>query len=275
MIEIVEAPSDDAFEDLRRAYLASLTAPLDGMWEVFAAMGRQLEIRTAGERAGYFSLDDRGQILQFHVAAPFENAAAQFFAAVVARDDVNGAMVGTTDPLFLGLCLDVQPALRVHTFLYRDHHREDVAFDGSAETSFDVVEGGELQAIAELQRDSLDQDPGDWLIGYLERLIGRRELYALRLDGEILGTGEARVSESQPPFVDLGVITMRRHRGRGVAPYILGRLKQLSYERKLVPICSTTVENAASRRAIAKAGFISRHRLLEVSFGNRKCGGET
>ncbi len=266
MIEVMEATSADDLADLRRGYLASLTAPLDGMWEAFAAMSRQLEIRSAGERAGYVSLNDAGQLLQFHVAAPFESAAAKLFATVVARDEVKGAMVSTADPLFLGLCLDVQKALRVHTFLYRDHHRGKVALEGGAEASFDVVESSELEAIAELQRDSLDQDPGDWLVGYLERLIGRRELYALRLEGEILGTGEARVSETQPPFVDLGVITVRRHRGRGVAPHVLGRLKQRCYERELVPICSTTVENAWARRAIAKAGFVSGHRILEVGF---------
>ena len=266
MIEIVEATSADDLADLRRDYLASLAAPFDGMWDAFVAMSRRLEIRSSGERAGYFALNGAGQLLQFHVAAPFESAAAKLFAAVVARDEVKGAMVSTADPLFLGLCLDVQKALRVHTFLYQDHHRVEAALEGGAGASFDVVEASELEAIAELQRDSLDQDPGDWLVGYLERLIGRRELYALRVEGEIWGTGEARMSESQPPFVDLGVITMRPHRGRGVAPHVLGRLKQSCYERELVPICSTTVENASSRRAIAKAGFVSRHRILEVGF---------
>ena len=59
---------------------------------------------------------------------------------------------------------------------------------------------------------------------------------------------------------------MRRHRGRGVAPHVLWRLKQLCYDRELVPICSTTADNAAARRAIAKAGFVSRHRILKVAF---------
>ena len=99
-----------------------------------------------------------------------------------------------------------------------------------------------------------------------ENLIARRELYALRHGGEILGTGEARVSESQPPFADLGVITLRRHRGRGVAPHVLGRLKQLCYDHDLVPICSTTAENVAAGRVITKAGFVSRHRILKVAF---------
>ena len=51
-----------------------------------------------------------------------------------------------------------------------------------------------------------------------------------------------------------------------MAPHVLGRLRQRCYERELVPICSTTVENAESRRAIAKAGFVSGRRILEVGF---------
>ncbi len=252
--------------DLRRACLASQAVPVDGMWEAFATMSRHWVIRSAGKRAGYFCVDDDGQLLQFYLEEPFEQHAAEFFAAVVARDEVEGAMVSTADPLFLGLCLDLHQQVRVHTYLYQDHHHGESAFAEAAEASLDVVEAGELATIVELQRDSLDQDLGDWLVGYLENLIARRELYALRLGGEIAGTGEARVSDSQPPFVDLGVITMRRHRGRGVASHVLWRLKQLCYDRELVPICSTTVDNVAARRAIARAGFVSRHRILEVAF---------
>ncbi len=170
----------------------------------------------------------------------------------------------TADPLFLGLCLDAHKKVRVHTLLYRDHHRGESGFENAAEASLEVVQADELAVVAELQRDSLDQDPGDWLIGYLENLIARRELYALRIEGEIVGTGEARVSDSQPPFADLGVITMRGHRRRGVATDILWRLKQVCDDRDLVAICSTTSENLGAQRAIARAGFLSRHRILEV-----------
>ena len=44
------------------------------------------------------------------------------------------------------------------------------------------------------------------------------------------------------------------------------RRQQLCYDRELAPICSTAAENAGSRRAIAKAGFVSWHRILEVEF---------
>ncbi len=265
MIELLEKPADRLAE-FRRDYLTSLAATFDGMWEAFTGMSRHREIRLDGEPAGYFCVNDEGQLLQFYVATPFENSAPEAFSTVVARDEVRGAMVSTADPLFLGLCLDFHRQVEVHTYLYRDPQRGEAPPAAAAEASLEVVEAGELDEVAELQRASLDQDPGDWLVGYLENLIARRELYALRAQGEILGTGEARVSESQPPFADLGVITMRRHRGSGVASHILWRLKQLCYQRRLVPICSTTADNVAARRAIAKAGFISRHRILKVAF---------
>ncbi len=261
---ILEPVSAGEIADLRRDYLASLTAPIDGMWEAFAAMGRHWEIRCREARAGYICVNEQGQLLQFYVEGRFESFTPEFFAGVIARDEVDGAIVSTADPLFLGLCLDAHKQVRVHTFLYRDHHRGESGFKNAAEASLDVVQADELAEVAELQRDSLDQDPGDWLIGYLENLIARRELYALRVGGEIVGTGEARVSDSQPPFVDLGVITMRRHRRQGVATDILWRLKQICKDRELVPICSTTSENLGAQRAIAQAGFISRHRILEV-----------
>ena len=138
-----------------------------------------------------------------------------------------------------------------------------------------VVEADELSRIAEIQRHSLDADPGEWLDGYLENLIARKELYALRENGEILATGEIRVSDSQPPFADLGVITRRQFRGRGVAAYLLGRLADQCLERKLRPICSTTVDNIASQRAIAKAGFLARHRLLEVQLRRTADAGQS
>ncbi len=266
MIEIRDIGSPEELGDLKQGYLESLSAPLDGMWEVFAGMGRQLEILSAGERAGYFSINEEGQVLQFHLAPEFQPAAAQLFAAAVARDEVQGAIVSTADPLLLGLCLDLQQSLRVHTYLYQDHRRVDIELTDGAGASLDLVQESELDEIAALQRESLDGDLGDWLVVYLTNLIARRELHALRLNGEVLGTGETRVSDSQPPHVDLGVITMRRHRRRGVASYILGRLKQHCYERNLVPICSAAAGNVASLRAIARAGFVSRHRLLEVTF---------
>ncbi len=52
------ATSPEEVAELRKAYMASLAAPMDGMWEVFIASAAHWEIRAAGERAGYFCVND-------------------------------------------------------------------------------------------------------------------------------------------------------------------------------------------------------------------------
>ena len=191
-LEILESVLADDLADLKQSYLASLDAPFDGMWEAFANLGRHREIGVAGERAGFFCVNDDGRLLQFYVAPSCEPLAPEIFAAIVARDEVSGAIVSTADRLFLGLCLDSMKRIEVHTYLYRDHGPGEPAYARAAETTLAVVEAGELETIAELQRGSLEEDPGDWLVGHLENLIARCELYALRRGGEVLATGEAR-----------------------------------------------------------------------------------
>jgi GNAT superfamily N-acetyltransferase len=264
LIEILERPVS-ALTELRRACLAAAAEPRDGMWETFGELSRHYELLWQSRSAGYCCVNDDGLLLELWITGPHEHLAEELFDAIVARDDVRGALVGTADPLFLSLCLDRQRELRVHTLLFRDGQSDHAVGEDSGD-SFDLVRSEELADIAALQRESLDRDPGDWLVGYVENLIARGELYALRQEGMVVATGEARISDTQPPFVDLGVITMRSHRGRGLAQQVLLRLKALCYQRRLEPICSTTAENTPARRAIAGAGFVSRHRLLEVGF---------
>ncbi len=268
MIEI-HPQSLEALADMRRSYLDALIVPLDGMWEAFAEQAEHREIRFEGQRAGYFCFNDQGRLLQFFVEPEIEPRAAGIFARIVALDEVQGAVVGTGDPLFLAFSLDHQKSLRAQTLLYADHAKSTDTSDSFADAESSIlrpIELAELEDIARLQEEALGQELGDWLRGYLDRLIRRRELFALCLDDQILGTGEIRVSDSQEPYADLGVITMKDHRGRGVAGHVLTVLKKSCYPRELTPICSTTVDNIAAQKAIARAGFVSKHRLLEVEF---------
>jgi GNAT superfamily N-acetyltransferase len=264
--EIVEVGSADGLAGLRHEYLESLAAPFDGMWESFAADGHHLEFRSSSARAGFASIGERGRLLQFHVTERFVSETDHLFRAVVARDDVRGAMVSTADPPFLGPCLDHQRSVRVHTLLYRDRDGVRAGTEPEPPAALEVVDRDALDEIVAFQRASLENVPEGWLDGYLETRIGRGELYAFRIDGEVVATGEARVSDTQRPCADLGVITGRHHRRRGVGSRLLGSLRQVCRARGLAPICSTTVENLGARKAIARAGFVSRHRMLEVGF---------
>ena len=77
------------------------------------------------------------------------------------------------------------------------HHPGAPAFACAAEASLDVVEASELDAVAELQRDSLDQDPGDWLIGYLANLIRRLLAFALGRSLQVEDEGLVRAIQQR------------------------------------------------------------------------------
>ena len=267
MIAIAKVKSPDELAELKRDALSSTTSPLDGMWEAFVSESQHWQVRIDERGAGYFCINREGQLLQFHLGAIFANRATEVFSRVLAEQKISTAIVSTAEPAYLSLCLDAHQRVRVHSLLYRDRQQAEPAPPrGLGGASFDQVAVDELPAIEAMHRASLDADPGTWLTGYLNGLAVRSELFALRLGGELLGTGECRVSQTQPPYADLGVIVSRPHRGKGLGSHILWRLKAYCYRHHLEPICSTAVENTPAQKVITKAGFVSRHRILEITF---------
>ena len=67
---------------------------------------------------------------------------------------------------------------------------------------------------------------------------------------------------------DLGMIVAKEQRRKGLGSYILTLTKAYCYERKLLPICSCEATNIGSKKAIEKAGFVSRHRVLKCEFAS-------
>jgi len=97
-------------------------------------------------------------------------------------------------------------------------------------------------------------------------LIARGELFVLRRDDRWIGFGECRKSDTQANVTDVGVLVHPEERGRKWASYILSLLVKAGRSDGAKIICSTTVENIASQKAILSAGFVSRNRILVVDF---------
>jgi len=103
-------------------------------------------------------------------------------------------------------------------------------------------------------------------LNYARALIDKEQVFILVNENELIGVGECRISMSQAPYADLGMISDKKHRRQGIGAYILAKLKQYCYQRGAKPICSCAAENIPSRKTIEKAGFITQHRLLDIQF---------
>ncbi len=92
--------------------------------------------------------------------------------------------------------------------------------------------------------------------------MDEHHIFVLREEGKLIATSECRISKTQKPYADLGMIVAEEHRRKGVGSLYLALTKAFCCERDISPICSCEADNIGSKKAITRAGFVSRHRIV-------------
>lgn len=274
-IELKQLDNSDQIEELQASYLRGLVFPMDSYWES-AVVGRapHWQIEVDDQQAGYFAArtDDK-RLLQFTVTDRFLPMASELFAFVVSRDRVQTASAGTFEPAYLAHCLDHQQRVEVRSYLFQDHRRVEPILDSYPSAQFRLAAAVDAERLATFYSQNDEYEDTEAILtgfgsrlNYAQRLIDQEQVFVLVKENELLGVGECRLSASQPPYADLGMITAKQHRRQGIGAFILARLKQECYRRNAKPICSCAADNLPSRKTIEKAGFITQHRLLDIQF---------
>lgn len=252
--------------ELKRQYLNSLGVPLDGMWESFveggahwAILGMSADVQNCSDPIGYCVLNDEQKVLQFFTRDIQDGPHA--FEQMRTQLAPSGAFVATQQAAYLSYCLDHQRSLAVNALLYREA-AGPVTPSG---LELRVVTEGEFEKAVEFGIAVLGCDLG-WLQGYYKDHIAKQQLFGGWKDGSLIAIGECRISETQKPYADVGMMVAEKHRGQGLATDILRNLRHMCKARGLKAICSTEVENVAAQKAITNAGFVSEHRILEIGF---------
>ena len=253
-----------ALKTMKQRYTASTTAALDGMWEIFADMADHYAVCEGEKIVGYFAINDQQKLMQFYL--PEASDSIDIFHHVITKFNVNGAFVSTAEPAYLSLCLDRHKHITVNALMY---HVGNAASLGEATfpsgCEFRLVAKGELETAVAFALEAIGASE-EWLTGYYGEHIAQEQLYGLWQNDKIIAAGELRKSASQKPIADVGMVVSPQHRGGGIATNVLLHLRRLARESGLTAICSTENENIAAQKAITRAGFISHHRVLEITF---------
>ncbi|NNE65567.1 MAG: hypothetical protein HKN33_03300 [Pyrinomonadaceae bacterium] len=260
----------ESLADLKREHLSSIVAPLDAYWEeAVIGFSEHLEIRFHGERAGFVCINGENQIVCFYLCRRFRRFGADVLRAVIAEKGIVQALVGTNDPFFLSQCLDRSKNTEVHTLLFGDN--EDVGSDDTVfgEITFEPATAEDFEEVFEnycgagdaMDAESVETGFED-LKGYIRTVMNNHRIFVLRENGRLIATSECRISKTQEPFADVGMIVAGDQRRRGVGGHVLKLTKAFCYERDLEPICSCEAGNIGSMKAIMNAGFVSSHRIL-------------
>ncbi len=84
-------------------------------------------------------------------------------------------------------------------------------------------------------------------------------------EGQMVGSGVMIPIDGSGDVVDIGMVTRPDQRNRGFASLIVSDLANLLESESKRPICGCAETNLASKAALEKAGFVSEHRLVEIS----------
>ncbi len=248
----------------KSAYLDTLSAPLDGMWETFADIANHYQITKNDRPMGYCAVNEDRKLLQFYTDVTCD--AAEAYNAAVESLDIQGAIVPTSDSLGLALALDFQHSISINALMYRfpaSVPRPAAVFPEG--TRFDVLDTLHLERAVAFAHETLGASKA-WLDSYFSGLLVRNELFGLWQNDQIVATGECRLSDSQPLYADVGMVVGKKHRGQGLATNLLRKLVSVAENKGRIAICSTEQSNIGAQKAISRAGFLCQHRILEIDF---------
>lgn len=92
------------------------------------------------------------------------------------------------------------------------------------------------------------------------------DLYVLDCAGSIRGCGIVTPVIHGQSYMDIGMLVAPEFRNQGNGAYIVSFLKSLLLKQGYTPICSCSIENTASAKALQRAGFVCGYRVLKIEF---------
>lgn len=84
-------------------------------------------------------------------------------------------------------------------------------------------------------------------------------------DGQMVGSGVAIPLDGSGDVVDIGMVTRPDQRNKGFASLVIDELATLLEREGKRPICGCAETNLASKAALENAGFVSEHRLVQIT----------
>ncbi|WP_299132837.1 GNAT family N-acetyltransferase [uncultured Vibrio sp.] len=274
MLDIKKTSTLSDLSELKTAYFADSTAPLDGMWHFgFVPMSDHYGFYENDILVGYCVLNGEGYLLHFYLAPTASANIADLFTLIIENNssvigEVKGAFVSTAEPQYLSLCMDNTESFKVNAMMYRQNQESDASrHSGRIEDiKMTLATEEQLDKLVEFASSAIGA-PKEWLTGYYSNLIARQELWGYWESESVLATGECRkFDEHQTQFADLGMIVAPAERGKGLATRVLNFLTQHANSQGLEAMCSTESSNIGAQKAIARAGLSSKNRILQFAF---------
>lgn len=251
----------DTINGFRSKLYQKLTAPLDAMWEqLYIASSQHYLIEKDNRNIGYCCINDENCLLQIFLLEEYRSEMETVIIQLIDSKLVQSASLSSNEPIAFNICLAHASSIKTNTYCF-EHSNQPVIID--AVLNLVLVSRDDIPAIKAFLLDQLGMDD---TFGYTENLVSRNEIYMIKETDMIIATSECRMSDTQTEIADLGMIVHRDYQGKGIATQIMKMQVNKVLKAKRKPICSTTLDNIASRKVIEKSGFYCSHIIFDIIF---------
>ena len=238
---------------LRNAYLDSLLEPQELYLELQVAAGNAWHLDDVA-----YAVACGSKLVEFYVAPQEAHRVVEIFDAAMKTTNASTVLCKSYDTQMLYAALAKPATVRPSGLLFRRiantsfKPRKDVSFRYGTDTDATTIysfNDGFFESLEEIKAyASIDG------------------LFVLEREGEAVGCGIGKPVVDNRPDIDIGMLVAKQHRRNGYGGHIIALLKDHYVKKNMRPICGCSIDNVGSQQALKNAGFVSEHRLLEISY---------
>lgn len=239
--------------DLRNAYLDSLLEPQELYLEMYVEAGEAWLFDDVA-----YAVACEGKLVEFYVDPQEAHRVVEIFDAAMRASNASTVLCKSYDVQLLFAALAKPATIRPGGLLFR--RIDNASFLPRKDVSFRRATDADAEAIYRFN---------DGFFQSLEEIRAYASidgLFVLERDGDVVGCGIGKPVVDGRSEIDIGMLVAEQHRRNGYGGHIIEFLKDHYLRKNMRPICGCSMDNIGSQQAIRNAGFVSEHRLLEISF---------
>ncbi|MCJ8288739.1 MAG: GNAT family N-acetyltransferase [Crocinitomicaceae bacterium] len=258
-MNFIKSEKTETIKNLRSQLYKKLIAPIDAMWELlYIGSSQHYLIEDEEMTIGYCCIDENNCLIQMFLLDNYNSKMNQVITELIKSRLITSAALSSNEPISFNICLSQSKGIKTNTLCFQ---HTNVPRDLRSLLNIELATTDDLHSIKLFLKEQVGMDD---TFGYTENLISRKELFVIKESNVLIATSECRMSDSQPDIADIGIIVNKDYRGKGIATEVMQIQVNRVLQANRKPICSTTLDNVASQKAIKRAGFYRSNIIFDI-----------
>ena len=243
-------------KNLRDLYLNSLSEPQNFFLESLVGSGKTWEWDNQA-----YAVVFENTLIEFYVAKSHSHLLLELYDEIVASAGITKIFCKSFDTQLLFAALSNHKEVSTLGFMFRRNDNKPFQKNDLISDRLGTID--DIESILKINDDFFESK--DEIASYIES----NNLFIFESAGEIIGCGIASIVNPGRKNIDIGMLVSPNERNLGYGAYIVSYMKDHFQMKGYRPICGCSADNVASQKTLAKAGFVSEHRILQIDLKNQ------